>query len=189
MALVLSLIACTHNEKEPEAPVTETTDKEQETEKEQESGKEQEPDGADTSEGEESPETEAEKEPENNDEPETQDGDTEEQDDPETNSSTTSGKKSEEEKIAKLTERNIDPDKPMVALTFDDGPSPDYTEKILDLLAEHGAVATFFEVGNIAKNYPDLIRKELEYGCEVGSHTYSHANLKQWSDRRHEGDR
>ncbi|MBQ6540567.1 MAG: polysaccharide deacetylase family protein, partial [Oscillospiraceae bacterium] len=47
---------------------------------------------------------------------------------------------------------------------------------------EHGAVATFFEVGNMAKEYPDLIKKELEYGCELGSHTYSHKDLKSISE-------
>ena len=108
--------------------------------------------------------------------------------DPETNTSSNESDMTENEKLAAVTGRDIDPDKPMVALTFDDGPSPDYTEKILDLLAEHGAVATFFEVGNIAEKYPEIIKKEMEYGCEIGSHTYSHSDLKKLSDDEAKGE-
>ncbi len=77
--------------------------------------------------------------------------------------------------------RVIDPTKPMVAITFDDGPSAKYTEKILDILAEYDSVATFFEIGNLAERYPELIKKEIEAGCELGNHSYSHPNLKNIS--------
>lgn len=79
------------------------------------------------------------------------------------------------------SDRVIDPTKPMVAITFDDGPSAKYTEKLLDLLAEYDAVATFFEVGNIAEKHPELIKMEVEAGCELGNHSYSHQNLKKIS--------
>lgn len=73
--------------------------------------------------------------------------------------------------------RNIDPNKPMVALTFDDGPSPTSTLRILNTLEKYNAVATFFELGMYAEKYPDIIKKEEEIGCEVGSHSYSHKNF------------
>lgn len=65
-----------------------------------------------------------------------------------------------------------------VALTFDDGPHPVYTEQILEILEEHGAKATFFVIGKNAESYPDLILKEVGAGHEIGNHTYSHPNMK-----------
>ncbi len=73
--------------------------------------------------------------------------------------------------------RKIDPDRPMVALTFDDGPHPEWTPVILDCLEKHGAAATFFEVGSNMDLYPALCARAEEIGCEVGSHTYSHIDL------------
>ena len=73
--------------------------------------------------------------------------------------------------------RMVDPDRPMVALTFDDGPHPDWTPVILDCLEKHGAAATFFEVGSNMDLYPALCARAEELGCEVGSHTYSHIDL------------
>lgn len=78
--------------------------------------------------------------------------------------------------------RVLDPNKPMVALTFDDGPSPKYTEQILAILEEYNSVATFFEIGNLAEQYPEIIKKELEIGCELGNHSYSHPNLTNISE-------
>lgn len=66
-----------------------------------------------------------------------------------------------------------------VAITFDDGPHPVYTEKILAILAENHAKATFFVVGQNAERYPELITKEFEAGHEIGNHTYSHPNMKK----------
>jgi len=60
-----------------------------------------------------------------------------------------------------------------VALTFDDGPGTS-TELILDLLARHGARATFFMVGSQAERFPDVAREVASGGHEVGSHTYAH---------------
>ncbi len=64
-----------------------------------------------------------------------------------------------------------------VALTFDDGPSPLYTPKILALLKEYQAKATFFVLGCKVEKYPALIKAELEAGHELGNHTYSHPRL------------
>ena len=71
----------------------------------------------------------------------------------------------------------IDPDKPMVALTFDDGPSPKYTERILDALKEYNASATFFVLGSNAENAPKLLQRMVLEGNEIGNHTYSHKQL------------
>ena len=70
-------------------------------------------------------------------------------------------------------ERNLDPSKPMVALTYDDGPAP-ATGSILDILETHGARATFYMVGNRMGSYPDTVRRVAALGCEIGSHTWGH---------------
>lgn len=72
--------------------------------------------------------------------------------------------------------RQIDLEKPMVALTYDDGPSP-YTSAILDLLEQHGSAATFFVVGQRVNSYPDILRRACSLHCEIGNHTYSHQIL------------
>ncbi|HEX4611086.1 MAG TPA: polysaccharide deacetylase family protein [Urbifossiella sp.] len=61
-----------------------------------------------------------------------------------------------------------------VCLTFDDGPHPDLTPPLLDLLARLGVPATFFVVGQEAEKYPDLIRRMAAEGHAVGNHSYSH---------------
>lgn len=66
-----------------------------------------------------------------------------------------------------------------IAITFDDGPHPRYTAEILDILAEHGAHATFFIIGDNAKNYPDLLSRIQKEGHEIGNHTYLHRNLQK----------
>ena len=73
--------------------------------------------------------------------------------------------------------RVIDPNKPMVALTYDDGPRPKSTNRILDCLEKYDSVATFFELGYLAKAYPDCIRREVALGCEVANHSWDHPNL------------
>ena len=71
----------------------------------------------------------------------------------------------------------IDPSKPMVAITFDDGPYPETTNVMLDALEENYALATFFCLGKNVGYYPDVVKRELELGMEVGTHTYSHVQL------------
>ena len=76
-----------------------------------------------------------------------------------------------------IIERYIDPEKPMVALTYDDGPGGSSETKILDCLEKHGAVATFFYVGSRVSGGPEKISRALEMGCEIGNHTWSHPML------------
>lgn len=65
---------------------------------------------------------------------------------------------------------------PMIALTFDDGPSSE-TPKILDVLAAYNARATFFIVGNRARNFSEILARTAEEGHEIASHTWSHQKL------------
>jgi len=65
----------------------------------------------------------------------------------------------------------------LVALTFDDGPDPLWTPKILDILKAKHVPATFFVVGENALTERDLLEREIQEGHEVGSHTYTHPNL------------
>ena len=66
-----------------------------------------------------------------------------------------------------------------VALTFDDGPHPYYTEQLLDGLKERGVKATFFVTGEHAKLHPDVIQRMYEEGHLIGNHTYSHIQLRK----------
>lgn len=72
---------------------------------------------------------------------------------------------------------NIDVNAPMVALTFDDGPNPEYTSRVLKTLEENYSHATFFVVGTNAEKYPEMLQSIATSGNEIGNHTYSHANL------------
>jgi spore germination protein YaaH len=64
-----------------------------------------------------------------------------------------------------------------VALTFDDGPDPKWTPKVLDILKAAGVKAAFFLVGVNAEQYPSLVRRIVAEGHEIGNHTYYHPNL------------
>ena len=64
-----------------------------------------------------------------------------------------------------------------IALTFDDGPHPYYTEELLDGLKERGVVATFFVTGEHASLHPDVVKRMQEEGHLIGNHTYSHMQL------------
>lgn len=81
-----------------------------------------------------------------------------------------------------VVDRGIDPNLPMVAITYDDGPNPNSTPRILDTLEKHGVVATFFDLGQLVNTYPDIVRREEKIGCEVGNHSYSHKNFNTLSD-------
>ena len=61
-----------------------------------------------------------------------------------------------------------------VALTFDDGPDPDQTPRILDALRDAGVVATFFVVGSKVERHPEVIRRIVEEGHVVGNHSFTH---------------
>ncbi|MGK5673383.1 bifunctional polysaccharide deacetylase/glycosyltransferase family 2 protein [Micromonospora sp. URMC 106] len=64
-----------------------------------------------------------------------------------------------------------------IALTFDDGPDPRWTPQVLDALRRHGARATFFVVGARVNEHPELVRRILAEGHEIGSHSFTHADL------------
>ena len=74
------------------------------------------------------------------------------------------------------------PDLPEIALTFDDGPAPQYTEAILAVLRRYHVKATFFMLGRWVQQYPDLAREVVADGHAVGDHTWSHADLTQLSE-------
>ena len=63
-----------------------------------------------------------------------------------------------------------------VALTFDDGPDPDITPKVLSILEKYSVNATFFCVGRKVENHPDLVRKMVRMGHQIENHSYFHAN-------------
>lgn len=67
-------------------------------------------------------------------------------------------------------------DSPGVLLTFDDGPHPEYTPKILSLLAEYDARAVFFLVGEEAEKEPELVKEIHRRGHYIGNHTHTHLN-------------
>ena len=69
------------------------------------------------------------------------------------------------------------PNRPEVALTFDDGPSPQTTPRVLEALARHGTRATFFVVGRKALAHPGLVRDIVAAGHEVGLHGFEHDRL------------
>lgn len=75
----------------------------------------------------------------------------------------------------------IDPEKPMLALTFDDGPSAD-TDRLLNYFRQYGGKGTFFVIGNIIDNRPDTLRRAAEEGHEIGGHSWNHKQLTTLTD-------
>ena len=107
------------------------------------------------------------------------------------NSETESKSENTKEEIVTLPtgkNRKIDLSKPMVALTFDDGPNGKATPKILDTLEKYGVVATFFDLGQNMANYPKVVKREETIGCEVESHTYAHKNLNKLTSAQIKAD-
>ncbi len=72
-----------------------------------------------------------------------------------------------------------------VYLTFDDGPIPEATPFILDILKEHGIKATFFMVGDNVRKYPDLYERVVAEGHQVGNHTYNHISGIKYSIKKY----
>ncbi|GAA2838042.1 glycosyltransferase [Kitasatospora paracochleata] len=81
--------------------------------------------------------------------------------------------------IDAATGRTTRPAAGTLALTFDDGPDPHWTPQILDVLKREGVHATFFVVGTQVADHPELARRILAEGHQIGIHTFTHANLAQ----------
>ena len=71
----------------------------------------------------------------------------------------------------------VDTHKKLIALTFDDGPNPPYTQQIIDLLDEHNAKASFFVLGRNAVKYPKELESIYQSGHEIGNHSWDHKRL------------
>lgn len=74
--------------------------------------------------------------------------------------------------------------RPVVALTFDDGPHPEYTPKLLDILRHHGVRATFYVIGRNVETHPDIARRIVSEGHEIANHSWSHPSLTSLSAAR-----
>jgi peptidoglycan-N-acetylglucosamine deacetylase len=81
-----------------------------------------------------------------------------------------------------ITYNSVHVDGPYIAMTFDDGPSEKLTPKLLDLLAAHHIKATFFVIGQNAADHPEIVKRALKEGHEIGNHSWSHPNLAKMSD-------
>ena len=79
------------------------------------------------------------------------------------------------------TVREIDPDKPMIALTFDDGPSA-HTDRLLDIFAKYGGKGTFFVVGNLIDGRKNTVKRIVAEGHELGNHSWNHRQLTNLSE-------
>lgn len=83
-------------------------------------------------------------------------------------------------KLNTVSASEIDPNKKIIYLTFDDGPSP-LTDKVLDILKENGVKATFFLIGNQIKENESTVKRIYNEGNSIGLHTYTHKNRKIYS--------
>ena len=79
--------------------------------------------------------------------------------------------------------RSIKTDKKQIAITFDDGPHPILTPKILEILAQYHVPATFFMVGQNVLNYPEAARAVIDAGHEVGNHTFTHPHIASLNEQ------
>lgn len=81
-----------------------------------------------------------------------------------------------------ITFNSVHLEGPYIALTFDDGPHPTLTPKLLDLLAAHRMKATFFVVGQNVVQYPEIVKRAAREGHEIANHSWSHPNLGKMPD-------
>ena len=79
--------------------------------------------------------------------------------------------------------RSVVTEKKQIALTFDDGPHPILTERILKILAQYGVSATFFMVGENVINYPEAAKQVILAGHEVGNHTFTHPHIANLNEK------
>lgn len=80
--------------------------------------------------------------------------------------------------------KDLDPDKPMIALTFDDGPYSKVTRRILKALKKADGRATFFVVGNRVETYAETLKLAYDQGNQIGSHTYDHKDLREMNTKQ-----
>lgn len=80
--------------------------------------------------------------------------------------------------LTSMEDSNVDPSRPMIALTFDDGPGK-RTGELLEALATNHAHATFFMQGKNVPKYPNEVKRMKEIGCELGSHSFDHPDLSK----------
>jgi len=82
----------------------------------------------------------------------------------------------------KITFTEVNVDGPYIAMTFDDGPHATNTPKLLEMAAERHIKLTFFVLGECVEQNPDVLRREVAEGHEIGNHSWSHPNLAKLSD-------
>jgi len=78
----------------------------------------------------------------------------------------------------------VSTDEPVTSLTFDDGPDPQFTPQLLDILEKHNAKATFFMVGQAAQEYPKLVRQIANCGHCIGNHSWDHSSFPLLTGRQ-----
>ena len=94
-------------------------------------------------------------------------------------------KEPEEEKIrVEHIRKDLDPEKPMVAPTFDDGPYDRVTNRIVKVLAKHDSRATFFVVGNRVERYADTMKNAYNKGNQIATHTFDHGDLSKMKKKQ-----
>ncbi len=86
--------------------------------------------------------------------------------------------------ILGMATSQLETDEKIVALTFDDGPSPQYTDQILTILRQKGILASFYVVGENIDKYPNVLKRIDQAGHEIGNHTYSHPHLTTYAENR-----
>lgn len=82
-----------------------------------------------------------------------------------------------------VTLTSVQTQRPRVALTFDDGPHPRHTPMLLDILAQHRVKATFYVIGSLVRRYPEIARRIVAEGHEIGNHTWTHPTLSRLGTR------
>lgn len=94
-------------------------------------------------------------------------------------------KEPEEEKVrVEHIRKDLDPEKSMVALTFDDGPYDRVTNRIVKVLAKHDSRATFFVVGNRVERYADTMKNAYNKGNQIATHTFDHGDLSKMKKKQ-----
>jgi peptidoglycan/xylan/chitin deacetylase (PgdA/CDA1 family) len=84
----------------------------------------------------------------------------------------------------KPTYNSVKTTEPVVALTFDDGPHPTLTPRLLDMLKERGVKATFYVIGQEVVRFPEIVQRMVAEGHEIGNHTHTHPSLPKIGSAR-----